>query len=496
MNAAALIRAGRAETCHPWFRRTLTQAAWRQLADALAADKLPLLGLWADTVQVHALFLDGKEPLLASVDVDAGVYPALSPVRPAAAWFERAIHDLFGHAPEGGTDLRPWLDHGRWPQERPMSPRPVPGPATPEPPEFLPVTGDDLHQIGVGPVHAGIIEPGHFRFTASGETVVRLETRLGYAHKGTQLLVRGKSPRAAARFVARLSGDSTVAHAIAFARAAEAALGKDAPPRAAALRVVMGEIERLANHFGDIGAICGDAAFAMLQGRFGLHRECLLRATHVAFGHRLMMDAVVPGGVVADLAPGGAETLFAVLDAAEAELPELIRIYEDSPTLADRMMGTGIVPPALAGRLAAGGVVGRASGRDFDARRLLPDYAEFGLTVPVLRAGDVDARIRVRFAEIVESLRVLRAMLPSLPDGLLSVALPQVSGEGVGVAEGFRGDVWHWLRLDGGMIAAAFARDPSWLHWPLLESAIEGNIVADFPLINKSFNGSYSGVDL
>jgi Ni,Fe-hydrogenase III large subunit len=352
--------------------------------------------------------------------------------------------------------------------------------------------------VPVGPVQAGIIEPGHFQFTGTGETVARLEVRLGYLHKGTLSLMRGKSPRAAARFAARLSGDSTVAHSIAFARAAEAACSTDAPERAAMLRAVMAEIERVANHLGDCGAIANDAAFPLLLARFGWHRESMLRAAAAAFGHRLMMDCVVPGGIAADIAPGGADAVLGALDALEAELPRLMEVYDDTSSLADRMCATGIVRTDLAARFAAGGFAGRASGRDFDVRRS-PGYAPYDrleVAVPLLKEGDVDARFRIRIAEIRESVRLLQVLLGTLPDGPLTATLPLTSGEGIGYAEGFRGDVWHWLRLDGGQIASAFMRDPSWLQWPLVEAAIRDNIIADFPLCNKSFNCSYSGVDL
>ncbi len=501
MSAAGLLRAAPTEACRPWPRHVLTPEEWRAFAASLAAEPtLALLALWADTIRIHALFHDRQSGdfIPASVPVVSGRYAPLSPHRPAAAWFERMIADLWGHRPEDAPDPRPWLDHGKWPTTAPLSSRPLPRGGPPEPPEFLESEGDDLSQIPVGPIHAGIIEPGHFRFTVSGETIVRLETRLGYAHKGALQLMRGKTPRAAARFAARLSGDTTVAHSIAFARATEAAAGTEAPPRAAALRGLMGELERIANHLGDCGAIAGDASFAYLPTRFTLHREAILRAGAAAFAHRLMMDIVIPGGVALDIAPAGADAILPALAAIEAELPDLVGIYDNHASLTDRMVGTGIVSRDLAGRLAAGGVVGRASGRAADLR-LHPGYPPFETLKPsaVTRAeGDVDARMRVRFAEITDSLRLVRALLAALPEGAVSVPLPMASGEGIGWAEGFRGDIWHWLRLDGGLIASVFMRDPSWLHWPLLEQAIRGNIVADFPLINRSINASYSGVDL
>jgi Ni,Fe-hydrogenase III large subunit len=404
------------------------------------------------------------------------------------------VHDLWGHRAEGARDLRPWLNHGRWAVSAPMASRPVPAGGTPEPPEFLTAEGADLYQIALGPIHGGITGPGHFRLTAHGETVVRSEMRLGYAHKGQLILMRGKSPRVAARFAARLSGDSNVANAVAFARAAEAALGVEALPRATALRGVMAEVERIAMHLADIAGVCAEAGAEI--ARIGRHREMLLRASALAFGHRLMMDCVVPGGVAADIVPGGPEAIRRVLGELKAELPAIARAYERHPGLAERVVGTGTVDPALAVRLAAGGYVGRAAGRQVDARTLpgYPPYDALDFVVPVLSAGDIDARIRIRLAEIAESIGMVGMLLDLLPEDGLSSPLPPGSGEGIGVAEGFRGDIWCWLRLEGGMIGAAFMRDPSWAQWPLLEQACDE--IGDFQLCARSFNCSHSGVDL
>ncbi len=461
-----------------------------------------LLALWADQTRVYALFRDGASGtgavLPASVPIADGTYPALSPAWPAAAWFERMIRDLWGHTAEGGRDLRPWLDHGNWPERSPMSARPTPSGRNAEPPEFLPVEGEHLHQIGLGPIRGEIAEPGHLRFHAEGETIMRLEVRLGYAHKGQLALMRGKSARAAARFVARLSGDSTVAHSIAYARAVETALCIDAPARAHALRGVMAELERLANHFGDLAIITDIAGFALLPARFGFHREAMLQAAERAFGHRLMMDCAVPGGVADEIAPAGVEAILRAVETAAIELPRLALLYQQSAGMADRVNGIGVVRPQLAERFAVGGVVGRASGRGFDARRSpgYPPYAASELGAPVRNEGDVDARVRIRMEEANESCRLLREFLASSPAGPLAVELPAGSGEGIGFAEGFRGDIWHWIRLDGGLIAEAFPRDTSWLQWPVLEAIAVGASVTDFPLVEKSINCSYSGMDL
>ncbi len=490
----ALIESGQRMGCTPWPRFLLDARRWSALAPAPG---LALLGLWGEAGFAHAAFLDETrlEVLIASVPAEEGRIPALSSLWPGAALFERALMDLWGIAAEGGTDARPFLDHGRWPLLAPLAARPAAQVPDATPMEFLPATGEGVHIIPVGPIHAGVIEPGHFRFHVQGEIIVRLEARLGYTHKGTLSLMQGKPPRAAARFAARLSGDSTVAHSLAFARASEAALGVEAPPRALALRAAMLELERLHNHLNDLGFIANDAAFAAIHARCGWLREGLLRAQRDAFGHRLMMDRVLPGGVAQDLAPEGIAALLGALGAIEAELPALLGLYETHASLQDRVLGTGIMEPGLVAGFAPGGVVGRAAGRGFDARLLTGELAPEAL---LMQSGaDVDARWRQRHGEAQQAIAFLRELLPRLPEGELTVQLPPRGGEGIALVEGFRGECLAWLRLDGaGGIEACWLRDPSWLHWPLLEAAVIGNIVADFPLINKSINGSYSGVDL
>jgi Ni,Fe-hydrogenase III large subunit len=441
------------------------------------------IALWTDAASAYALY-DPAE--LVAVPLAGNDYPALSPNNPGAAWFERLAHDLNGANAKGATDTRPAIEHFRAPDGSAAWP------------DFPAPAGDGVHQVAVGPIHAAIIEPGHFRFSVLGEQVLKLEARLGYSHKGTLALIRGKSPRLAARFAARVSGDATVAHAMAFAHAAEAALALDIPARARHLRAICAEIERLANHTSDIGAIAGDAGFAFLDARFAWHREGFCAAAAAAFGHRLMMDAVIPGGMAGDINTGGAEAITDALDELEAELPSLQRVFEDYASLQDRLVGTGIIPPALAAAYNAGGPAGRASGRQVDAR-LFPGYPPYNtleLQVPVETDGDIAARVRIRLAELVESTRLLRILLHTLPDGQIAIAPPSRDGIGLGVAESFRGPVWHWLAITAGTITDAFIADASALHWPLLEQAARAGILADFPLINKSINASYSGVDL
>jgi Ni,Fe-hydrogenase III large subunit len=491
----------------PMPRETVTRDAWEPMAldvwQQAAADaargRLTLLSLWGDVGTAHMALLDPEAKAVGILSVNGRSFPSVGRLHPAAQRLERAAADLFGLVPEDAPDARPWLDHGRWGVTHPLGAATVA--AEPAPYRFLPVEGESLHQVPVGPVHAGIIEPGHFRFTAQGETVVRLEERLGYVHKGIDGLMRGATLARGAVLAGRTSGDSTVAYAWAFAQAAEAALAAEVPERALWLRALMAELERLANHLGDIGAICNDAAFAMMLAQCGALRERVLRTADACFGHRLMRDRIVPGGVTVDLDAPSAQALHDLLAEVGGRFPSLVELYDNSTSLQDRTVATGVLVPELAARFGAGGYVGRASGRDFDTRRDLPyaPYDRLAFAVPVRGDGDVNARVWIRVREVEQSLSLIAAILDGLPAGPISAALPPAGEprEGLGLVEGFRGDVLAWLALDAaGGIARCHLRDPSWFQWPLLEAAIEGNIIADFPLCNKSFNCSYSGHDL
>ncbi|HYC16956.1 MAG TPA: NADH-quinone oxidoreductase subunit C [Pseudolabrys sp.] len=484
----------------PCPRVIVADEGWRQAIDQLVAGRCTLLGLWGDANAVHMALLEETTVDIAvlSYTCEAGTYPSVAAHHPPAIRLERAVHDLFGLEAVGTPDARPWLDLGFWSVRHPLGDR---GPTRKSRPyKFLPAEGEALHQIPVGPVHAGIIEPGHFRFTANGEYVVRLEQRLGWVHKGIESLMNGATLDKGSQLACRTSGDSAVAYAFAFAQAAEAAMQVKVPPRATYLRALMAELERLANHFGDIGAICNDASFSLMHAQCGILRERTLRTADVCFGHRLMMDAIIPGGIAHDIAPEGAAKVEALLVEIRNVFPRLIELYDNTASLQDRTVTTGIVKPELARRFGAGGYVGRASGRPFDARSALAyaPYDRLSFGVPVLNAGDVDARVWVRIREVEQSLTLLEQILGGLPKGAIKAPIGKCTAcEGLGIAESFRGDVLVWLRLDGkGHVARCHLRDASWFQWPLLETAIEGNIVADFPLCNKSFNCSYTGHDL
>jgi Ni,Fe-hydrogenase III large subunit len=478
MELAALIRSGVAVPCKPYHRYLLPPDAWRGLGAALAATPgAALVALWADTAQVHALIrndLDG-DTLLASVPVEAGAYPALSPACPAtasaAAWFERAIADLWGHRAEAAADERPWLDHGRWPLTWPMAARPVPMGPPPEAPVFTSPAGG-THQVPVGPVpfeavRGGVGAAAHLRLHAAGTVVAAAEARLGYAHRGVLALMRGKPARVAARFAARLAGEATVAHSLGFALAVEAALDVAPPERAAALREVMVGLELVAETVDALGVLRAAVGLDVAAARCARAREMLARAVGAAFGHRLMMDAVVPGGVAADLAANGEAALLRALSVVAEECDAQARLHARHAGFAARLRDAGVVPRAIAASFAA------------------PDAA-----------GDTLARDEARLARLAAAVPRVRARLARLPEGALTVALPVGDGEGIGHADGPRGAVWYWLRLEGGAVAAAFARDPGWALWPLLERAVAGMEMEDVPVVIASLRPSVPGMDV
>jgi Ni,Fe-hydrogenase III large subunit len=492
----------------PIWHAVVDASRWQSLAAQLAAAGDRLVSLWGSDgngARVSAAYAltDG----LLWVDLALGestTYPEIAGHFPCAARMQRAGADLLGLRADGAADHRPWLDHGVWRETQPLR-RSHEAPAVAEPTEhddyeFVAVEGDGVHEIPVGPVHAGIIEPGHFRFSVVGEKVLRLEERLGYVHKGIERRFTELPPLEAHRLAGRVSGDSTVAYAWAYCMALESALGVAIPPRAQWLRALMLERERVANHLGDLGAIGNDAALAFGLAQFSRLREDWQRESKLAFGHRLMMDAVVPGGVAADIGTATVLRLRALCETVQAQVRVLRAIYDEHAGLQDRLLGAGCVTPELARRLGLVGLAGRSSGQAFDLRcdHPWPPYDSLEVAKVTSTHGDVAARVAVRFDEVFESLRLIRALLTALPAGPVHSDLPPAAGDarGGGWVEGWRGEVFVALELRGGGIARCHCHDPSWQNWPVLEHAVIGNIVPDFPLINKSFNLSYSGQDL
>ncbi|HUL64211.1 MAG TPA: Ni,Fe-hydrogenase III large subunit [Burkholderiaceae bacterium] len=485
----------------------VTRESWRRAALDLAAAGGRLISLWADAdppVAHAAIQCDATLMVLQLSLPDARTaYPSLADVHPVAQRMQRAAADITGIR-STDEDTRPWVRHAAWPAEYvPLgrAPAPVSGPQTvADAYSFRRVAGDGVHEIPVGPVHAGIIEPGHFRFSVVGEKVLKLEERLGYVHKGIEQRFTQLAARDGHRLAARVSGDSAVAFSWAYCQAFEGLCGHAPPPRATWLRALALESERIANHLGDLGALGNDAGFAFGLAQFSRLKELWLRALHAALGQRYLLDYVVPGGVARDPAP---DALAALVERARdtAHIAARIReIYDEHEGVRDRFVGAGTVAPELAKQLGLVGFAGRASGQDQDLRVDLPcaPYAELQVKRAVRIEGDVAARAAVRFDELAESLRLIQEIATRLPAGVCASAAGEpLQGTGIGLVEGWRGPVMMALAVGAhGSIRRCHPHDPSWQNWPVLEHAIIGNIVPDFPLINKSFNLSYSGHDL
>jgi Ni,Fe-hydrogenase III large subunit/Ni,Fe-hydrogenase III component G len=506
-----------------WQLRPHGRHIWR---GEVAATRLPafshavkerggqLVALWGSDDRhvavgfgIHAAFLTstGLAWVTSALPADAPAYPDLAHIFPQADRMQRATFDLLGIKAAEAVDGRKWLRHGAWPEsEFPLRrdfDASQPSTAEADAYPFIRVKGEGVHEIPVGPVHAGTIEPGHFRFSIMGERVLKLEQRLGYTHKGIERRFVGMDVATGARLAGRVSGDSHSAYTWAYCMAVETATGATPPARALWLRALFLEIERIANHVGDLGYLGNDVALSFGFMQFWRLKEDWLRLTARLFGHRYLFDCIQPGGVAVDLALAGGAELAAACDRLGAEVQRLKAIYDEHATLQDRFANTGICTPELATRLGLTGLAGRASAQPWDARAQFPQapYDELDVTIATQRKGDVLARAEVRFAEVAESLRLIRNILQRLPAGGIHTPIAQVQSvcEGLGWVEGWRGEILVTVRIGAdGRLDRVHPHDPSWQNWPLLELGVLGNIVPDFPLINKSFNLSYSGQDL
>ena len=499
----------------PAWHGPVTARQWRETAQGVVDQGGRLIAIWGgdqrshgDGFAVHAAFSMRAGLLWITLPVQSA-FPDLSDLFPAAERMQRAAFDLLGIAAEGAGDRRKWLRHAAWrADEFPLRkdfathhPSPIAHHGEADAYAFVCVEGDGVHEIPVGPVHAGIIEPGHFRFSVLGERVLRLEERLGYAHKGIEKRFEQMSLQEGVRLASRISGDSTVAYAWAYSMAAEAAAEMTVPARAAWLRALCLERERVANHLGDLGFIGNDAGLAFGLSQFSRLKEDWMRTNMALFGHRYLMDAIIPGGMIGDLDSACRTRMALEIQTAERDVARLKAIYEDHSGLQDRFINCGKVAPELAARMGLTGLAGRASAQAWDLRVQFPaaPYDQLEVRMATHRNGDVAARVIVRFEEVLESLRLLGTILDKLPDGPHCTALPAVpeGRRGVGWVEGWRGEVLIALEAGAdGCIRRCHAHDPSWQNWPALEHAVIGNIVPDFPLVNKSFNLSYSGADL
>lgn len=474
-----------------------------------------LLALWGsdDRSQsgyfgLHVALVDetGLVCLNVTLSAEQPGYPDIAHIFPVANRMQRAACDLLGIRAVGDVDQRPWLRHAAW-SDGSFPLRKEFNAAASRSDKlddyaFVEVEGQGVHEIPVGPVHAGIIEPGHFRFSVVGEKVLRLEERLGYTHKGVEKRFESMSLQQGAKLAGRVSGDSTVAYSWAYAMAAESIANVVPPDRALWLRALFLERERVANHLGDLGYLGNDVGLSFGFAQFWILKEQLLRNNGVVFGHRYLMDSVIPGGVSVDLSIDGKRILSEEVRMLEQQAHILRTIYEEHTGMQDRFIGAGTVAPKLAAQLGLCGLAGRASSQAWDSRVQFPfaPYDRLDVKMAIHRNGDVAARVIVRFEELFESLRLQRDIMMNLIGGEdLAHPLDQLpaNGFGIGMVEGWRGEVMVAIHTDDqGRMHRVHPHDPSWQNWPVLEHAIMGNIVPDFPLINKSFSLSYSGHDL
>ncbi|MEK7436405.1 MAG: NADH-quinone oxidoreductase subunit C [Pseudomonadota bacterium] len=472
-----------------------------------------LVALWGtdeqDRGEGYTLHLVLAKPegllwLRSALPADQAHYPDLAPIFFNAQRMQRAARDLLGIDTDA-EDRRPWLRHAAWRDtDRPLHRAHAAAKRFEKDDKeyaFVNVAGDGVHEIPVGPVHAGTIEPGHFRFSVVGEKILRLEERLGYTHKGIDKRFQGMPFAEGAKLAGRVSGDSTVAYAWAYSMALESVAGLTPPARALMLRALMLERERIANHLGDLGYLGNDGGLGFGLAQFMRLKEDVLRLNAKLFGHRYLMDRVIPGGVSCDLGQDGLAAIGAECDTLAHEVRLLKDIYDDHAGLQDRFLTCGRLTPNTAGKLGVIGLAGRASGQAWDLRaqaRPAP-YDVLEARMQTHRNGDVAARVSLRFEEIFESLRLIRGVIGRIAPGEIALPLRAVPAASIGLgwAEGWRGESVIALESDAnGRIRNCHAHDPSWQNWPALAFAVINNIVPDFPLINKSFNLSYSGCDL
>jgi Ni,Fe-hydrogenase III large subunit/Ni,Fe-hydrogenase III component G len=457
---------------------------------------------------VYYLFdhLDDRRFLLVSTSIPADTlaFPSVAAEVPAVNWQEREIQDWFGLAAEGHPNPRRVALHDNWPEIHPLRKDfpidTVLPPFEGEQHVYRPTLGEGVFQIPVGPVHAGTIEPGHFNFAVAGEPILYLQLRMFYTHKGIEKRFEHLPVNHAVYLAESISGDSSFSHGTAFCQAIERASGIEIPARAKRIRTILLELERLYNHVGDIGAIANDVGFAVANAHASRLREFILGVNEEMSGSRLLRGVVCPGGVRHDWEQHQVNNCNEALKRFGLDFADLMRIIDASDSTRDRLERTGILHPDKARDLGIVGVAGRASGVDRDLRRDHPyaAYEEVSFAVPVYQEGDVLRRMRVRVDEVWQSLGIIREIMTALAPGSHRAAVPPLPPDCValGAVEGWRGEILHWIRTGSqGRLERCKIKDPSLNNWPALVEAVQGNIVPDFPVINKSFNLSYSGTD-
>jgi Ni,Fe-hydrogenase III large subunit len=507
---SALDRLARMKAGVAIERAEIPALDWSELGDAvvhavsLGQRVVALFGTpEAGAVRLHLVLADDStsEVAIATARVSRPAFPSLTPRCPQVHLFERELVEQHGLRADG----HPWAKPVRFapPLFAPEGGGATPGsaPQAPGVIDFYRVEGEQVHEVGVGPVHAGVIEPGHFRFQCHGEEVFHLEISLGYQHRGVERALLGGPDRRSIHYAETLSGDTTVGHATAYCELIEALAGAQPTPRGSALRAIALELERMASHVGDLGALAGDVGFLPTASYCGRLRGDFLNLTAEVCGSRFGRGWVRPGGAGFDVASDLAGELVARLDRALGDARSAIELLWSTPSVMERFEGTGVVPRAVAAELGLKGPAARASGLDRDARRDHPTgiFRFHHLPVALAESGDVFARAYVRWLETQRSATFVRERLAALPRGPARANVGAI-GAGrlaVSLVEGWRGEICH-VALTGG--DGRFERykvvDPSFHNWSALAWALRGQQISDFPLCNKSFDLSYCGHDL
>lgn len=458
---------------------------------------------------IHYTFAERNSGILIrltlAADSSQGCFPSISAKIPAAALYEREIYDLFGLRPTDHPDPKRLVFHSNWPKGnyplRKDFPADLRLPFADEPMEFNSIQGDGVFEIPVGPVHAGIIEPGHFRFSLAGEPILNLEAQLYFVHKGIEKLCEGKTIEQCFYISERISGDETIANSLAYCQAIEKIAGIKVPARAEYTRVLFAELERLTSHFGDLAGVCLDVAYGFAAFQFRMLRGWAYRIADELCGMRFLRSVNKPGGIRKDFIAGKEDKIAALIKEIKKELEDTGEIVMHNSLFVDRIENTGILKNKIAADLNAVGPGGRASGIPYDVRKSLPyaAYASLDFHIPEQTDGDVSSRVKIKLAECFESISLMEQVLEKIPAGEIStqVGILEPYRSGFGITEAPRGENVHFIMTgEDNTLFRYKVRTPSFCNWPALCHAVQGNVVPDFPLINKSFNLSYAGNDL
>ena len=444
--------------------------------------------------------------LMTELAANDRLYRSITPHVHAAKWYEREIRDMFGLIAEGHPDLRRLVRHEHWPKGTHPLKKDFAWDTVLERRQgeyaFRHIEGEGVFEVPVGPIHAGIIESGHFRFSVAGEPIMQLEIRHFWKHRGVEKLFENLSLANGVALAEKVSGDTSLGHSLCYCQAVETLMGIEVPPRARYLRTLFLELERLHNHIGDVGAICNDTAYAVAHAHCGRLKERIMQLNDRLTGSRFLRRVNVVGGVATDVRRGLLDAVIRELDEIEEDFGEVTQILFANASLADRLETTGVLKERTARDHGVMGVVGRGSNINRDVRRDHPfaAYGELTFKVPLYRYGDVRARMRVRIDEIHETMSLIRQVRKGLPDGPIAVTdlpLPSPGEWALSAVEGWRGEILYFVMAGtDGRIHRCKVRDPSFVNWPAIQLAVLGNIIPDFPVINKSFNLSYAGTDL